>query len=255
MNYLRAAHNWGQVAGRAAFYGPIGCMASVTPGLGPLARWCMYRWCSDSCDSLRIQRTLVNGQYLTEVPQAVIVANHLSSLDILILGAYLRKDFRWLAKASLFKVPFTGWFLRAAGHIPVHRNDQSNEARDALNSHVHRVVQEGASLLFFPEGTRSETGRLKPFKLGAFVSAIREELPVLPIVIRGTHEMMKKNAADLAIDPNRACSVTCLPPISFAAAGEGDISDRAMRLRDITHQVMQAELDGQPVAVDESTAE
>ena len=254
MNYLRAANNWGQVAGRAAFYGPIGCLASVTPGLGALARWCMNSWCSGSCNSLKINRTLVNGDYLNEVPQAVIVANHLSSLDILILGSYLKKDYRWLAKASLFKVPFTGWFLRAAGHVPVHRNDHSDEARAVLNNRIHRVVEEGASLLFFPEGTRSGNGELKPFKLGAFVTAVRENLPVLPLVIRGTHELMEKNAPDLAVDPNRSCSVTCLPPIDFRAAGDGDISTRASRLRDITHQMMKANLTGQCIPVTESSS-
>lgn len=242
MNYLRAAHNWGHVAVRAAFYGPLGCIGALTKKLQPLSRWCMYRWCSGSADALNINRTLINPDRLENPKQAVIVANHLSSLDILVLGAYIKHDFRWLAKASLFRVPFSGWFLTAAGHIPVHRDTGDQNTREQLNTHIHNVVEDGASVLFFPEGTRSETGQLKPFKLGAFITAIREDLPVFPVVIQGTHELMEKNAPDLSVHPDRSCSVTLLDHIPVERAGDGDIMARAARLRDLTHAAMKAEL-------------
>jgi 1-acyl-sn-glycerol-3-phosphate acyltransferase len=242
MNYFRATYNWGQTATKAVFYGTIGCVFGWLPGARPLAQWCMYRWCKGSADGLRIRRKLVNEEYLNSAPQAVIVANHLSSLDILVLGGFLRMDYRWLAKSTLFKVPFSGWYLKIAGHIPV-RRDLESEARAALiKERIGQVVDEGASVLFFPEGTRSADGRLKDFRIGAFIAAIQHDLPILPLVLRGTHELMVKGAKDLAIRADRECTLTALDLIPASLAGTGSDHERAEQLRSLCFDAIAEEL-------------
>ncbi len=242
MNYLRAANNWGKVSIRAAFYGTIGTTLGFFPGMRPVMHWCMHQWCQGCADSLKIKRTLVHGERIQEAGQGVFISNHLSSLDILVLGSFLDRDFRWLAKSVLFNVPFSGWYLRNAGHIPVHRGRDAKERNQQISRSIKRVVREGASVLFFPEGTRSENGELKDFRMGAFVAAVNEGLPIIPLVIRGTHELMASGAADLSIREDRSCSVTVLDPIMPPPEEEGDVQERAARLRDLAHAAYVAEL-------------
>jgi len=198
----------------------------------------MHLWCEGCCDALHVRRQLLGQAHLEDAPQGILVANHLSSLDILVLGSFLRRDFRWLAKSELFKVPFSGWYLSSAGHIRVHRGQDATTRNKSIREQIHGVMNNGASVLFFPEGTRSRDGHLKPFRLGAFLAAIREDKPVIPLVIRGTHELMEPGAKDLDINREQECSVTVLAPIFPSAAGTGDEVERAKRLRALVHAAM-----------------
>ena len=243
MNYFRAARNWGHVASRAVFYGTVGTAVGRIPRCRQFANWMMHLWCSGCCDALKVRRQLLGAEHLHAEPQGILVANHLSSLDILVLGSFLRRDFRWLAKSELFKVPFSGWYLSSAGHIRVHRGEQASSRNKSIREQIHRVMNNGASVLFFPEGTRSRDGQLKPFRLGAFLAAVRENKPIIPLVIRGTHELMVPGAKDLNINQDRECSVTVLTPIPASAAGEGDEVERAKRLRDLTHEAIRLRLE------------
>ena len=242
MNYFRAAYNWGQAAGRAVIYGSLGCAAGWAPGSRPFTQWCMYRWCKGSANGLRIKRTLINADKLDQTGQAIIVCNHQSSLDILVLGGYLRRDYRWLAKASLFKVPFSGWYLRFAGHIPVHREHDPDVRKIQIQDGIEAAVSEGASILIFPEGPRSDNGQLQTFRMGAFIAAQKLGLPILPLVIRGTHELMEKGAPDLSIRPDRECSVTVLDPIYPTATSQDQMRAQAAQLRDTCFAAMATEL-------------
>ena len=199
----------------------------------------MYKWCSGSADALSINRTLINPVTTGKPRTSSHCSNHLSSLDILVLGAYIKHDFRWLAKKHFVPSPLLGLVLSAAGHIPVHRDTRDQNTRRRIAHPC--VVKDGASVLFFPENTRSETGQLKPFKLSAFITAVREGLPVFPSLFK-EHELMEKNAPDLSVHPDRRCSVTLLEHIPVEKAGEGDIMTRAAQLRDLAHEAMRAEL-------------
>lgn len=236
---MRATRNWGHVVGRLSVLVPISVAASRTPGQHWITGWAMRQWCAGSCDGLRINRTLHGGERLAGAPQCVFVANHLSQLDIIVLGSFIQRDYRWLAKAPLFKVPLLGWHLRAAGHIPVYRGER-RPSNATLADRLHAVVEQDASLLFFPEATRSRDGTLQPFKIGAFMTAITEGLPVVPLVIRGTHELMAPGSRDLNIRADKHCSVTVLDPIDAPAHGDGKA--RAAQLRDATHRAFVREL-------------
>lgn len=118
----------------------------------------------------------------------VIASNHLSLIDTPLVLAHIPLQFRFLAKKGLFRIPFIGGHLRRAGHISIPRED----ARGSLKamSETARIIQErGVSALVFPEGGRS-TGQLKEFKEGAAYIAIKAGVPIVPVAIQGTREVL-----------------------------------------------------------------
>jgi len=121
----------------------------------------------------------------------VIVANHQSLADIVV--AYkTRMQFKWVAKESLFKLPVLGWCMSLGKHISLSRGDFGsikNVYREAAF-----WLRSGMSILFFPEGTRSNTGEMRDFQNGAFKLAIKERVPVLPICIKGTGEAIPRGS-------------------------------------------------------------
>jgi len=121
----------------------------------------------------------------------VFAANHISALDIPLIYANLPVPFRILAKRELFRYPFMGWHLTRSGQIPV----DENNARANLRSLARAVdtVKSGMSLMVFPEGGRSKTGQTQPFLSGAFYVAIKAGVPVIPMAIVGTYEVLPMN--------------------------------------------------------------
>ena len=239
MSISGAVHTWGVVTANTLTWASLSCALGLLGQRDLINRRIMRRWCAGICDGLGLVRELRGAHLLETTPQAVLVANHQSLMDIIVIGSYLRRDHRWLAKSSLFHVPLMGWHLRLAGHVPVHRGTKRERNRD-VQGRVQAVVEEGASLLFFPEGTRSRDGQLQPFKRGAFVAAVATGLPVLPIVVRGTGDLMRRGSLDLSSWGARRCEVTVLPPHRPPEAGTP--AERADALRERTHDAMRAAL-------------
>jgi 1-acyl-sn-glycerol-3-phosphate acyltransferase len=121
----------------------------------------------------------------------VIVANHQSQVDI-VVTFFLPHHFKWLSKRSVFRIPFLGWMMWMCRYIPVVRGDRRSAERCLDES--ARWIRRGVSVMFFPEGTRSEDGRLRPFKPGAFRVAAETGAPVLPVAILGTRACLAKNS-------------------------------------------------------------
>jgi len=119
----------------------------------------------------------------------VMVANHLSLLDILVLFRLFR-HFKWVSKVENFRIPFIGWNMRLNRYIQLKRGDR--ESIREMMGEAERTLRAGSSIMMFPEGTRSKTGVLQPFKTGAFELALRTGLPLLPIVIEGTSHALPK---------------------------------------------------------------
>lgn len=136
----------------------------------------------------------------------VLVANHQSSTDICALFT-TGVQFRWLSKIEVFKAPIIGLAMKWSGYVPIKRGS-SKSHRQALKE-SSSWLRRGVSMVYFPEGSRSEDGNLHSFKLGAFSLATRENVPVLPVVLQGTGHMMAKNS----LFPNPAnVTVKILPP-------------------------------------------
>ena len=119
---------------------------------------------------------------------AVYASNHLSYMDTPVLFAKLPFQFRILAKQALWKVPFIGWYLNRSGQVPV---DQSS-ARNAVASLNRGVatLKHGLPLVLFPEGGRAATGQTKPFVSGAAYMALKAQVPLIPITLIGTYELL-----------------------------------------------------------------
>lgn len=122
---------------------------------------------------------------------AVLIANHSSAMDICALMT-THIQFRWLSKTMVFKMPLMGGAMRWAGYVPIDRGNKSSH-REAMTMSAN-WIKNNVSMLFFPEGTRSATGELKPFKSGAFRLAQDTNVPIVPIVIDGTNRLMNKGS-------------------------------------------------------------
>jgi 1-acyl-sn-glycerol-3-phosphate acyltransferase len=125
----------------------------------------------------------------------VIVSNHQSLYDIFLLYGWLDLDFRWVMKQELRKVPFIGIACERLGHIFIDRRNRS--AALASIARAKEDITGGTSVLFFPEGTRSRDGALGRFKKGAFMLALDLQLPLLPVTVSGTREILPPDTIDL----------------------------------------------------------
>jgi 1-acyl-sn-glycerol-3-phosphate acyltransferase len=123
---------------------------------------------------------------------AVYAANHLSALDIPALYAAVPGQFRIMAKKELFRYPVLGWHLKRSGQIPIVFGDA--HASVGSLKRAGRTLRKGLPLMVFPEGGRSPSGQLQPFMGGAFFAAIAEQVPVIPIAIIGTYELLPMNS-------------------------------------------------------------
>ncbi|HET7322338.1 MAG TPA: lysophospholipid acyltransferase family protein [Longimicrobiaceae bacterium] len=155
----------------------------------------------------------------------VAVANHESFADIFLIS-HLPWEMKWLAKAELFRIPVMGWLMRMAGDIAVKRGHRASglealaECRDRLEKHV--------SVMIFPEGTRSRTGELLPFKDGAFRLAIEGGAPILPLAVAGTRGAMRKGSA---LFGRATAEVRALEPIPTEGLTIHDVPDLRDRVR------------------------
>jgi len=129
-----------------------------------------------------------------DLPQAyrhdpcMFIANHGSMVDIWVMFTFMPASARFVAKQELFKIPVFGWVLRASGCVAIDRG-RRQEAIRSLQS-AGEQIRAGRSVVLYPEGTRSKDGRLGPFKKGAFHLAVKAGVPVVPVSIRGSFEML-----------------------------------------------------------------
>lgn len=154
------------------------------------------------CPAMRVH--LKGERKLSSRKAYVFVSNHQSHADILVL-LHLKHAFKFVAKKELFAIPFLGWGMTIARYIPIIRGNHKS-GRETLKQ-AARFLEKGISVLFFPEGTRSLDGNIREFKQGAFRLAIEQGVPVVPVVISGTCDLLKKGRKVFADD---VCEVTAV---------------------------------------------
>lgn len=148
----------------------------------------------------------------------VFVANHQGQYDILLVCGYLGAEIRWMMKRSLEKVPFLGIACKHAGYIFV---DKGNAGKvRATYRRAEEAMKNGASIMVFPEGSRSRTGRMGEFHRGAFTLADELQLPVVPMTINGSYNVMPRGKA--LIEYHRL-SLTIHKPIYPISKGQENI--------------------------------
>jgi len=163
----------------------------------------------------------------------VVVANHSSWFDPLVLAGFCPGPYVFVAKKEVARVPFFGMALRACGHIYIDRSDR-DLAVESLEVARERLEDDGPSIIMFPEGTRSATGELQRFKKGTFVLAIQAGAEVVPAALIGARDVMKKN--DLLVHPGviRLRFGTPIPVDSYDFEQRDELADRAwLSLRDL----------------------
>mgnify|MGYP000919558910 FL=1 len=175
-----------------------------------------------------VRVSIVAGrEHLEEHRPCVFVFNHQSKLDVPVLIHLLRHDFTGVAKKEVRTVPVMGQIFDMAGMVFIDRGD-SAKARQQLEPAVRKLREEGVSLVLAPEGTRSPTPRLGPFKKGAFHIAMQAEVPIVPIVLRNTGELMWRGAQLIA--PGTV-EVQVLPPVDTSSWTPQTVDDHVAEVR------------------------
>jgi putative phosphoserine phosphatase/1-acylglycerol-3-phosphate O-acyltransferase len=170
-------------------------------------------------------RLVVEGQEHLARP-AVIVANHQSALEAIIIPAVLPPKVRYVGKKEVARVPLFGWVLRATGQILIDRSDP--EAAIASIEASLASMPKGLSVFIFPEGTRSPDGTLGPFKKGAFHIAMRLGVPMVPMAIEGAQFLLPKKA--LLPRPGTV-TVKILPPVDTSAWSPATLDQHVAEVR------------------------
>jgi 1-acyl-sn-glycerol-3-phosphate acyltransferase len=178
--------------------------------------------------------TIEGSEQIRDEQNYVIVANHQSIADVFLLSTLWRHHFKWVAKDSLWKVPFFGWNMSLIGYVPIKRGNLSSikEMMQGCRTWLRR----GVSIMMFPEGTRSETGNIGAFRDGCFRLALENNVPVLPVVVCGTRELIPKSSNSLNFHGNMHVKV--LPPILPEAFG-----NNARLMKEHVHSTMTAALE------------
>lgn len=158
----------------------------------------------------------------------VIISNHQSVLDILILNC-LRYRFRWISKIENRKLPVLGWYLRMAKYITIDRGNPDSKA--VMMQKSVDSLRQGISIMIFPEGTRSLNTEIGPFKLGAFQMAIMADKPILPVIVDGTGNALPRHG--LVFTPGHTLSIKVLEPIHPGSFGTADPEELSVKLRAI----------------------
>jgi 1-acyl-sn-glycerol-3-phosphate acyltransferase len=220
--------------------GAMSIASSFFDASGYFAHWCARTWSRLILRTTGVTVDVSGLEQLDPKGTYVFVANHQSIYDIPILFWTLPHQLRIIAKESLGKFPFIGWHLRRTGHMLV---DRSRPDRAKIFGWASRLINNGLSLILFPEGTRSRDGRVARFKGGSFYLALEAGLPVVPLSVVGSRHVMLKGR--LASYPGNVRLVVH-PPIDTTGMEGTDARAFAERVRQIIAPVAESDLDQQP---------
>ncbi len=177
------------------FLAPVAVMASL---LGfhdekgsTVQQWCMRTWARSLCLSSGVEVVVHGAEHISTGAGTVYASNHVSWYDIFALASVLPR-YTFVAKAELRKIPIFGWGAEGAGVVFLAR--ENRKSAFASYETVARKIEQGLSVVVYPEGTRGASYALRPFKKGPFVLAIAAGAPVVPVVVHGSREVMAKGS-------------------------------------------------------------
>ena len=177
----------------------------------PLVERIINLWARSLVWAAGIDLHAVNTGLLDPKQRYIFVANHYSYFDIPCIFAAIPQPIRFLAKASLFKIPIFGWAISRVGFIPIDRKNRRTAVK-SFDMAAERI-RRGNSIVVFPEEGRSRERHMRPFQRGGFLIALKSELPVVPIAVDGTYEVFP--AGRLRVTAGRV-TITVTPPIPTA---------------------------------------
>jgi len=158
------------------------------------------------------------------------MANHESLFDILGAVASIPGTARFIAKKELFRIPIFAQGMKFVGMIKIDRGN-SAQARQTINDAI-KVIKNGVSVIMFPEGTRSKDGSIKPFKKGGFILATTGKIPIVPMVISGSHRIMRKRSLHLQ---KGKFKIEFLDPIQIEDKG---FEDRNLLVNEVRQKII-----------------
>lgn len=206
--------------------GTASLLGGLVDGRGVWAHWCAQLWARLILATSGV-RVRVRGVPLPATgASCVFVANHASIYDIPILFTALPRQLRIMAKGSLGYVPFIGWHLARSGHVLVNRRNPGA----GTYKRMQRMARSGASLIVFPEGSRTPDGAVHAFKGGIFLLAIENGLPIVPVSVSGSRVVMPK---DRFMVCGATVEVTVHEAIPTRGLSRDDARALARRARDI----------------------
>jgi len=184
-------------------------ISTLIDASGRAYAWHARLWGRMGLGMAGVHVTVSGAEHLPSGP-VIFMSNHQSGFDILALMAAMPRQFYWIAKKELFDIPFFGQSMRRGGYIPLDRGD----GRKALQSMDAAAVaiRQGKSVVMFPEGTRTQDGRLLPFKRGGFILARKAAVPVIPVTINGSGRINPANQIRLY---SGDISITLHPPLNL----------------------------------------
>jgi len=171
--------------------------------------------------------TLRGREHFDDRVPTVLVANHQSLLDILVLFRLFR-HFKWVSKIENFRVPFIGWNMSLNGYVKLKRGNRASVIQ--MFRDCERTIASGSSLMIFPEGTRSTTARMRAFKPGAFEIALRTRSPIVPIVLVGTSDALPKRG--FVLRGRHPIEVNVLEPLPYESFAHLDVDELTAFVRD-----------------------
>lgn len=190
-------------------------------------------WCYHYFQFNPFWKVTIEGiEHIDPKKSYVMIANHNSVADVLVLSGMYR-NFKWVAKAEVLKVPFIGWNMLLNQYIVIQRGDMKSIKEMMQN--CKDWLNRGASIMLFPEGTRSPDGDIKQFRDGAFRLAVDGKVPLVPIVIDGTHDLVEKGRK--VINFSHRIRIKVLPPVNAA-----DFDNSSGKMRTYVHDFMQSTL-------------
>lgn len=171
---------------------------------------------------------IIGAENLPAEGPAIYASNHQSNFDIPILYAGLPIQFRWLAKQELFKIPLFGAAMKHCGYIPIDRSNR-RKAMESLEMATQKI-KDGASVIIFPEGTRTADGMVQPFKKGTLLLAAKARVPVVPITIKGSFQVQSKNSLKITPGP---LELVISKPLATDSMKARDIETLTEQIHDI----------------------
>lgn len=199
--------------------------APFDPGRYVVGRW--FRRAAIVCVALNpLWKFRTSGVRIRDPRRPyVAVSNHESIADIFLVS-HLPWEMKWLSKESIFRIPVMGWMMRMAGDVCVRRGDRRSRA--AVVDEMRERLRNRVSVMIFPEGTRSRTGELLPFRNGAFRLAIEAGVPILPMAVGGTRDALPKGSLLLG---RADAEVRVLEPVETDGLGPSDVPEIRDRVR------------------------
>jgi 1-acyl-sn-glycerol-3-phosphate acyltransferase len=206
--------------------GTISLLSTLFDRTGDSGHRCARTWSTLILKTTGVRVAVLGLDQLDPQRSYVLAANHSSIYDIPIVFASIPLQLRIVAKASLGLIPFLGWHLRRTGHLLVDRKNPGA----AIVQKMRRLVSESHSLIVFPEGTRSADGKVGRFKKGSFVVAIDAKLPVVPVSITGSRDIMTKGR--LIVRPGEV-QLIIHAPISTETVARTEVIEFGDRVREV----------------------